>query len=363
MHCQYIFPSIHFHLGVFVSNHRYHIHVACVADDPLLVTTQDDVAIFFEDHAFLTKDLLMSRAESIGYSWRCINAADVVLVLIGNSYGRTNISGISQLHASYTHAKALNKPMLIFAHSDVLNHPSNDRKLLDFVGSLESQGSRQVHYFDDNNDFIKLLEVNFDVLDFDRAKGWRCIDTKTDVAAQIQMPSEVHTAPETGKADSMTSDRVKSSTVTPQLPRLRTNSSLHPTLKPALALDNEFSVSCTAHAFQGGTLIEVSFVMPLRWRDIVTMLTGVVLPFSEQGFGHILNKLIDKSIASQIVMCEYPNVHAVSRMQVVKADALWILDELQLAGWVEPAGQGSLWQVTKKATQASNLAQAQDSNM
>ncbi|UZA10881.1 hypothetical protein LP123_10795 [Moraxella bovis] len=155
-----------------MSNHRYHVHIACVADDPLLVTAQDDVAIFFESRAFLTKDLVIARAESASYSWRCVNSADVVLILIGNSYGKANASGVSQLHVSYTNAKAKNKPILIFVHADVLNKPTGNR-LIDFVGSLESQGGDVVHYFDDNTNFPKLLETAFNALDFDKSKGWQ----------------------------------------------------------------------------------------------------------------------------------------------------------------------------------------------
>ena len=113
-------------------------------------------------------------------------------------------------------------------------------------------------------------------------------------------------------------------------------------------LDSEFLVSCTAHAFQGGTLIDVSFVIPLRWRNIIIMLASAVMPFSEQGLGRALNEHIDKNLASQIVAKEHPNVHAISRVQVVKADVLWILDELELAGWIESVGQGAMWQTTDK---------------
>lgn len=336
-----------------MSNHRYHIHVACVADDPLLVTAQDDVAIFFESRAFLTKDLVIARAESASYSWRCVNSADMLLLLVGNHYGNTNASGVSQLHVSYTNAKAKNKPILIFVHADVLNKPTGNR-LIDFVGSLESQGGDVVHYFDDNTNFPKLLETAFNTLDFDKTKGWQTVGASIR-STLLASPQESQTANIDKTEKTVGVDKAKPAINFDESHHVK-NPDLHSALKPALVLDSEFLVSCTAHAFRGGTLIEVSFVIPLRWRHIVAMLANVVMPFSEQGLGRALNEIVDKSLASQIVSRQHPDVHAVSRIQVVKADALWILDELELAGWIEPVGQGSLWQATDKASGVTKWA-------
>lgn len=346
-----------------MSNYRYHVHVACVANDPLLVTAQDDVAIFFESRAFLTKDLVIARAESASYSWRCINLADVVLLLVGNHYGSTNASGVSQLHVSYTNAKAKHKPMLIFVHSDASNKLANNR-LIDFVGVLESQSGQTVHYFDDNTNFPKLLETAFNTLDFDRSQGWQMAGMSARHAL-LSMPPR-HAKPSTQKQISAPNDTQKVGTsgilVQSHLTKstsyshAKADADLHAALKPALALDSEFLVSCTAHAFRGGTLIEVSFVIPLRWRHIIAMLTNVIMPFSEQGLGRALNEVVDKTLASQIVSRQHPDVHAVSRIQVVKSDVLWILDELELAGWIEPVGQDSMWQATEKASGVTKWA-------
>lgn len=79
------------------------------------------------------------------------------------------------------------------------------------------------------------------------------------------------------------------------------------------------------------------------------MLPNVVSPFSEQVLGRVLNEVIDKGTASYIVSRQYPDVHAVSRIQVSKSDVLWVLDELELAEWIASVNQGSLWQATDKA--------------
>ncbi|OBX49543.1 hypothetical protein [Moraxella nonliquefaciens] len=336
-----------------MSNHRYHVHVACVANDPLLVKVQDDVAIFFENRAFLTKDLVIIRPESASYSWRCVNVADVVLLLVGNHYGDTNASGVSQLHVSYTNAKAKNKPMLIFVHADVLSKPAN-QKLTDFVGVLTLRSGQTVHYFDDTTNISSLLETAFNALDLDKSQGWQMVNV--GIKHALLFPPKRQTNATTTQKQASTLDNPQYTKIAPTWSHLtesvsssytKTDDNLH-ALKPALMLDSEFLVSCTAHAFQGGTLIDVSFVIPLRWRNIIIMLASAVMPFSEQGLGRALNEHIDKNLASQIVAKEHPNVHAVSRVQVVKADVLWILDELELAGWIESVGQGAMWQTTDK---------------
>lgn len=334
-------------------DYRYHIHVACVPDDPLLITVQDDVAIFFESRAFLTKDLVLARVESASYSWRCINAADAVLVLIGNSYGRTNASGVSQLHVSYTNAKTKNKPMLIFVHADVLNK-DNNRSLLDLVALLETQEGGHIYHFDENTDFFKLLETAFNTLNLDKSKGWHMSATTKN--ALIALPNaEGQLGKEPIKKEPPKKEILKDKSLL-ELDEFihaktsaNSNASFKPSLRLALELDAEFSVSCTAHAFRGGTLIEVSFVVPFRWQQIVMMLASVVMPFSEQGLGRALNESVDKALANQIVSRQYPDVHAVSRIQVVKADTMWILDELELAGWIEPSKQSGFWQASAKA--------------
>lgn len=310
-------------------NRRYHVHIACVADDPLLQQSQDDVSIFFEQRAILTKDLKLNRPESASYSWRCINACDAVLILIGNEYGKLNISGVSQLHVSYTNAKTKNKPILVFIHSKMNSASSHSRHLSDFVGLVQSQMADSVRYFDETTDFLALLKEMFDKVVISIA------ETDQEPLRKIGM---------TGKDNSVED---------PLETIVRANkysmSEVHASLKPALHLDNEVVVSCTAHAFKGGTLIEVPFVITMTWRKIVQALTELSLSFSEQGLARCLYELIDKTQANKLIISQYPDVHAVSRHQVTKSDVSWVQDELQLAGWIEPAGssiQGMLWKIT-----------------
>lgn len=284
-------------------NHHYHIHLACVVDDLLLQKAQDDICIYFESRALLTRDLFINRPQSANYSWRCVNSCDAMILLVGSNYGKTNISGVSQLHLSYSNAKTKNKPVFVFVHSSLLNPLNDNRRLREFVKMIENQAVQTMWYFDDNTDLFSLLNETIGRL------------------LEFRQP---------------TKRKPKSAVIANQ----RNNPP-----KTTLDLETLFLVSCMAHAFEGGTLLEVVFGAQMTWRQIINALVALGAPFSDQGLSKLLAELIDKSQADQAIRVRHPNVHAISRYQVLKADVLWIKGELQLAGQIVPAGQDGFWQV------------------
>lgn len=312
---------------------RHHIHLACVAEDLALRNAQDDLAIFAEGRAFLTRDLFASRARSANYSWRCINDCDVVVVMVGESYGSTNASGVSQLHLSYSNARTTKKPMVILIHRSASQ--TADRNLADFVKLIETQVSESVSYFDESKNLISILEATVGKLLLEQERNKQALITEIPVLPKL-MPT-IH--------------ELK----TPQINEMRAKKHIGYGLRPALLLDNEFDVGCTAHAFQGGTLIDVAFSFRLTWREVIGALIKMGVPFSSQGLTRCLNERIDKQQAHDMIVQTYPKVHAVSRHQVVKSEALWIQDELQLAGHIvpiDPNGASTLWEISPSAKNA-----------
>lgn len=308
---------------------RYHVHLACVADDPTLKTAQDDVSIFAEGRAFLTKDLLVNRTRSANYSWRCVNDCDVVLLLIGGSYGVTNPAGVSQLHLSYSNAKTTKKPMIVLIH--VAAKTSSEPHLHDFVKMVETQMGEAVTYFDESKNLLSILEGTVGKFFAEKEQAYQ-------MAQHLDIPEPPKLAiPE--KNDLLSEIRAKKCFG-------------KDSLQPALHLENEIEINCTAHAFQGGTLINVEFTCKMTWLQIVSSLMQLGVSFSTQGLMRCLNEQIDKQYAHDIIIGLYPEVHAVSRHQVSKSDALWIQDELQLAGHIvplDPNGASTLWELTDVA--------------
>ena len=138
-----------------MSNNRYHIHIVCADNDQLLFL--NSVAIAFQARAFLTYDVSSKLPKASLYGRQCIDACDYALVLIGESYGTTQLSGVSQMHLSFLSAKAKMKPLLILikAHDE---GTIISRQLQEFTRTVENQ-AEHIHYYDSNTDIDQLLTL------------------------------------------------------------------------------------------------------------------------------------------------------------------------------------------------------------
>ncbi len=304
---------------------RHHIHLICNLNDTGIHALVDALTIFFEPLAQLTYDLFTTNNESANYSWRCINTCDFVLVLIGNDYGKLTNTGVSQLHISYLNAKTKLKPMGVFAIHSV----DRSRQLTDLIGAMSSQ-SVMVHYVNNTTNLKSLFNTVYG----------RLID---DLNTQhTDTPS-----PKTEKPAPLPTTTVK------ELPTKTAHydHNLQGQVKTTLNLQDELLLSCTAHAFQGGTLIEVSFMATTTWQAILESLVDTAMAFSLQGLWRLLNDEIFPQ-AMPAVKISYPDVHAISRCQVTKADVVWVQQELTSAGWIAklPNTTGKeTWRVTELA--------------
>lgn len=327
-------------------SNRHHIHLICDFSDVALHLLQDQLRVYFEQKAYLTHDLFLMRPESSAYSWQCINACDCTLLLIGERYGQLANTGVSQLHISYLNARTKNKPMVAFIKT--IEELADNRQLSDFINLIKAQVSDIIEY-SDNDDLPTLIE-------------------------QASIKLEKLLAPKTNLID----EHLPIYDITNDEPVLISTSELmddnlgipKTTANKAVAINNNrddvvlkvvspnlndiFSVHCNAHAFQGGTLIDTSFAVQSSWRAILVDLTKIS-PFSTQGLWKLMNEIATTQ-AMPAVTATYPEVHAISRCQVVRADILWIQETLLFAGWIERVSQDKeIWQLTDTAR---NLVQS-----
>lgn len=298
-----------------MSNYRYYIHVACVVDDPSIQLAQDDLSVFLEDKAFFTNDLLVVNHAN-NYSRRCVNDCDAVIIIVGHEYGEIGQTGVSQLHLTYTNAKTKNKPILIFVSNEA-HGEKRDRRLLDLIASMESQYHQHIWHFNAYGELRPILNEAFNSLNLGRGK-WYCGDC---------CGSANH-------ADTASHD-VSENIGLSCKPELDLTA-----VKPT-SLDEELSVECSAHVFEGGTLIEVGFVFVLTWRHVVRALLALNAPFSEPSMLRYLSELIDKAKADHIILTKHPQAHAISRHQIKKSEITRIRQGLQSAEWIVPTGQGA----------------------
>lgn len=297
---------------------RHHVHLIFDANDATLHPFYDALVLFLDDLSeqlsgnkgaiYFTHDLFGATPQTASYSWRGVNSCDVCLVLIGQSYGALSNTGVSQLHISYLNAKTRSKPLLVFA----TNSTTRPRQLIDLLGVIEPQ--QAVYPLISATAFTRELKKLYpDTQEF---------FVKKPDAPLLRTPKNAVIKPDTSAGAAPI----------------------------ALELKTAINLNCTAHAFSGGALIEVAFMATTNWEAILSAILLTNMAFSTQGLWRIVNDLVAAQ-AMPAVKAKHPNVHAISRCQVSKADLLWLQNELIKAALIEkpPSTQKDAWRLSARA--------------
>lgn len=313
-------------MGLTVLTFRHHIHVICDCLDSSVHLMHDCLSLFFEQGAYVTSDLFLVRPESASYSWNCINACDFAIMIIGGSYGTLTNTGVSQLHVSYLNAKTKNKPLVVF----IKESSHRPRQLHDLIGVIKQQVPiSHIYDFNEYQDLNHLVKSAY-----------------TQLQNTTQPPSVVLGVIDTEDKQDMPKVGDVLTIETPSK-KLATSKYRRDSFSPQL--QDELVVNCNAHAFKGGTLIEVAFMASTSWCQVLQVLAANIAPFSSQGMWRMLNELVSTQ-AMGIVQTTHPDVHAISRCQVTKADILWIREILIEAHWIEKSSTAKeAWKITELA--------------
>ncbi len=328
-----------------MSNCRYHIHVICADNDQLLVL--DSLSIFFQSRAFLTHDVSSKLPKASLYGRQCIDSCDYALMIIGDSYGTVQKTGVSQMHLSYLNAKAKLKPLLIF----IKNHHQDaniSRQLQEFIKSVTRQDN-ELYYYDTENDIEQLLvQAYYNVVSNHKASGgWVRASEEMIKFSQQTVAERFADLLATNKAnnqDSNADDELIADKVS----------------RPIVLME-AFDVKYSAQAYEGGNLTDVSRTMLLTWREILVVLMNIPSPFSSYGLQNAINRLI-ASKAERDIKKDMPNVHAVSRCQIFQDDLNNLQRQLVAASWIQLTTYGTrvsqeLWKLT---AYAKNLLSNED---
>ncbi|MGE6480628.1 MULTISPECIES: DUF4062 domain-containing protein [Psychrobacter] len=328
-----------------MSNCRYHIHVICADNDQLLVL--DSLSIFFQSRAFLTHDVSSKLPKASLYGRQCIDSCDYALMIIGDSYGTVQKTGVSQMHLSYLNAKAKLKPLLIF----IKNHHQDaniSRQLQEFIKSVTRQDN-ELYYYDTENDIEQLLvQAYYNVVSNHKVSGgWVRASEEMIKFSQQTVAERFADLLATNKAnnqDSNADDELIADKVS----------------RPIVLME-AFDVKYSAQAYEGGNLTDVSRTMLLTWREILVVLMNIPSPFSSYGLQNAINRLI-ASKAERDIKKDMPNVHAVSRCQIFQDDLNNLQRQLVAASWIQLTTYGTrvsqeLWKLT---AYAKNLLSNED---
>lgn len=300
-------------------NHRYHIHVICVAHDQPMVL--DGLAVFFQEAAFLTYDIATSSTQASLYSRQCIEECDCTLVVIGDSYGSAEKNTVSQLHLSYLSARTKLKPMLVLIKSSVKIKEAS-RQLQDFTRLVEQQ-AYDVYYYDDTTDIPKFLIDLYA----------KMVEKYRLVAGWVRIQENMN-ARQSHKLSGLRSEK---DTVT--------NSFAQP-----FKLSGFVEIRYSAQAYEGGNLSDIKRTIKLSWQQVVQAIALISATFSSYSLQVCINRLI-ASHAEQDIKQQMPNVHAVSRYQVFHSDLNQLQQFLVAANWIQLTASSlktsqELWKLT-----------------
>lgn len=316
-------------------NRRYHIHVVCADNDQLLVL--DSIAIFFQGRAFLTYDVSSKLPKASLYGRQCIDACDYALMVIGDSYGTAQSTGVSQMHLSYLNAKAKLKPLLILLKKHH-NEANISRQLQEFTSTVTSKEDK-IYYYETENDIEQLLiQAYYKMVGSHQiGAGWARVDEETLKSSKL-------TEIEALAATLANSKVIKQENLGTSKHLMDDNVS-----KP-IVLTDTFEIQYKAQAFEGGNLTDVTRTMVLTWQDVLLTLIKMPATFSSYGLQSSINRLI--TIQAEVdIKLEMPNVHAVARCQISQNDLNYLQRQLVAANWIQLTTYGTrvtqeLWKLT-----------------
>ena len=317
-----------------VSNRRYHIHIICADNDQLLVL--DSIAIFFQARAFLTYDASSKAHKASLYGRQCIDACDYALMVIGDSYGTAQNTGVSQMHLSYLNAKAKLKPLLILVKKHH-NDASISRQLQEFTNSVTSKADK-IYYYETENDIEQLLiQAYYKMVATHQINaGWVRVEAES-LKSNKPALSENLVAKENNK-----NSKQENSAASTQL--------MDDNVSKQIILTDTFEIYYKAQAYEGGNLSDVTRPMILSWQEVLLTLIKMPATFSSYGLQSAINRLI-ASRAEIDIKREMPNVHAVARCQISQDNLNCLQRQLVAANWIQLTTYGTrvtqeLWKLT-----------------
>lgn len=324
---------------------RYHIHISLVRNDNVYL--EDALEYALSTDYFLSWDLLATNDNFVEYSRQQIDQCDYMIFILGNDYGHLSLSGVSFLHLSYIYASSKRVPMIAL----VSTQPSQNEQLrqrLDLVNLVvKEQGPRAIYFNQQSNGVPECVGRLNELKDKFPRTGW-LKDTQTtptaSVASNIDLKSvfvsdRFHIRNQTHP--SATLSGLASEKITNEPPVRATQ------VTPA-ELNETLVVNYTAHAFEGGSLREISAAHTFSWGDILQALQSLPQPFTNNMMSNQINDLL-KDVAMAEALTISPKIHAVSRYQISNLDYQGIKSQLIEKKWLVSVKENKsireLWQI------------------
>lgn len=263
---------------------------------------------------------------------RQINECDYVVILLGHSFGEQSITGEYYIQHEYEYAVAQQKPILVFMPQTLLiDHQPIEmqQKFSRFVEHLKQHHPTFFYQTARDLEMTVRIQMQKFMIDFP-CQGWvRLSEVQQIQHKLIELEQQI---------------KALQQTVRPQ----KHNPFAH---LPKVALLSQVNISYRLHAYQDGNLTERTLHYDFTWLQLIELFGETFIqPNHEEHFAKLLNDYL-RRIALHEVKKRYPQVHAVSRVQVNSKTLTMIKEQLHHHDWIVPIGedakQRTLWQLTE----------------
>lgn len=321
---------------------RYHIHISLVRNDNVYL--EDALEYALTTDYFLTWDLLATNDNFVEYSRQQIDQCDYMIFILGNDYGHLSLSGVSFLHLSYIYAASKRVPMIALVSTQP-SHSEQLRQRLDLVNLVvKEQGPRAIYFNQQSNGVPECVRLLNDLKDKFPRTGWIKDTQTTPTASNIDLKSvfvsdRFHIRNQTHPSATLSDLASEKGANEPPI---------RPTQVTPTELNETLVVNYTAHAFEGGSLREISAAHTFSWGNILQALQSLPQPFTNNMMSNQINDLL-KDVAMAEALKISPKIHAVSRCQISNIDYQWLKNLLIQKRWLRSVKQDKsirqLWQV------------------
>src|SRR5690606_29396973 len=220
--------------------------------------------MFFQARAFLTYDVSSKLPKASLYGRQCIDACDYALMIIGDSYGTAQNTGVSQMHLSYLNAKAKLKPLLILVKSHH-NEVNISRQLQEFTNMVTKKADK-IYYYGTDSDIEQLLIQAYykRVANHGVEDGWVRVSDELMKANKSALTEEMSASFSTNRGSKQAQEH----------PVIINHLTADSVSKPII-LTETFEVQYKAQAYEGGNLTDVTRPMILSWQEVLVTLMKI----------------------------------------------------------------------------------------
>lgn len=260
------------------------------------------------------------RDDGNGYDWNLsraqIEACDLFLLLVGDTYGPMAPTGISFLHREFVHARTAGKPILAFIKSTSEKALSADQGRLQGFSQLVTQ-QEQYKLWHLRDELLSHVRVSISAVRGRLSGGWATSEPEIKAESNSSAGAVVTPLREVNSAD-------------PAMARKRFEK-----------VRQVVNLQIAAKVYEGGNLSTEELLLPVRLDQIFRAFSSVLSSsVSEDRLRSHLEAVVSATVKKQLLK-RCPNAHAVDDVRISKGQFRGVLETLRELNLLVSTGESS----------------------